>query len=376
MIARTATPSHILMTTDTIGGTWTYAIEMARALAEESVEVHLATMGEMVSPEQQSEAAGVSGLTLHQSRYRLPWMDQPWNDVRCAGGWLQQLCAEVKPDLVHTNEPVYGALRWTVPVLAVVHSCVLSWWESVRGGSAPPEWRRYRHAMSRGLQQAQAVVAPSAWMLRSAQRLYGVSNGRVIANGRDPGAFTPGVKEPIVFAAGRLWDPAKNIQALQSAADALPWPVYVAGNPRHPGKEEEFRRAGALHLLGQLSTASVASWLAKASIYALPARYEPFGLSVLEAALAGCALVLGDIPTLRELWDGSAVFVSPDDPDTLRLAIQGLIEDPSLCHTLSMRARRRALALSPQRMARAYLDQYRELLARFSLETEETACAS
>ncbi len=32
----------------------------------------------------------------------------------------------------------------------------------------------------------------------------------------------------------------------------------------------------------------------------LPARYEPFGLSVLEAALSGCALVLGDIPSLRE----------------------------------------------------------------------------
>ena len=40
------------------------------------------------------------------------------------------------------------------------------------------------------------------------------------------------------------------------------------------------------------------------------ALYEPFGLAVLEAAQAGCALVLSDIPTFRELWDGAALFVA------------------------------------------------------------------
>ena len=46
---------------------------------------------------------------------------------------------------------------------------------------------------------------------------------------------------------------------------------------------------------GQLTTAEVRNVINTASIYALPARYEPFGLSILEAALSGCALVLGDI---------------------------------------------------------------------------------
>jgi glycogen synthase len=56
-----------------------------------------------------------------------------------------------------------------------------------------------------------------------------------------------------------------------------------------------------------------ADWYARASIYALPARYEPFGLSALEAALSGCALILGDIPSLREVWLEAAPYVSPDD---------------------------------------------------------------
>ncbi|MEB3829625.1 glycosyltransferase [Phormidium sp. CCY1219] len=61
-----------------------------------------------------------------------------------------------------------------------------------------------------------------------------------------------------------------------------------------------------------MSPEELSHWYARAAIYAFPARYEPFGLSVLEAALSGCALVLGDIPRLREMWGDAAVFANPD----------------------------------------------------------------
>ncbi len=77
----------------------------------------------------------------------------------------------------------------------------------------------------------------------------------------------------------------------------------------------------------------------RASIYAMPARYEPFGLSILEAGLSGCALVLGDIPSLREHWDGAAAFVAPDDREALRSAIEGLIDSPARRAELGRRAR-------------------------------------
>src|SRR3546814_4918927 len=74
----------------------------------------------------------------------------------------------------------------------------------------------------------------------------------------------------------------------------------------------------------------MAGWLGRATFFALPARYEPFGLAVLEAALSGCALVLGDIPTLRELWDGVAAFVPPGDIEALEDVLTQLIADPDL----------------------------------------------
>jgi glycogen synthase len=132
--------------------------------------------------------------------------------------------------------------------------------------------------------------------------------------------------------------------------------VYVAGETQHPD-------GGSLSLpcvipLGRLKPADLRRWYAKADIYALPALYEPFGLSVLEAALSGCALVLGDIQSLRELWDGAALFVPPEDHESLSVAINCIIETPAIRKELGERAKARALTFSRKRMVNGYLDAY------------------
>jgi glycogen(starch) synthase len=99
-------------------------------------------------------------------------------------------------------------------------------------------------------------------------------------------------------------------------------------------------------------------------VFAHPARYEPFGLVALEAALAGCALALGDIPTLRELWDGAALFVTPGDPDSLAQAIDRLIADSRLRRQLAAAALARAAAYDADAMARDYLDLYAHVADR------------
>jgi glycogen synthase len=87
-------------------------------------------------------------------------------------------------------------------------------------------------------------------------------------------------------------------------------------------------------------------------------------------------MVVGDLPTLRELWDGAAIFVSPDRPQELRLALEGLVDDSALRQALAMRARRRALQYTPARMGRAYLEVYADLLSSPGRYAEEPACAS
>ncbi len=353
---------RVLMTADAVGGVWTYALDLARALAPHGVSVSLVTTGRLPSAAQEAEAARVPSLTLHPSSYALEWMDDPWADVARAGDWLLALEAELRPDVIHLNGYVHGALPWCVPVLVAGHSCVLSWWRAVHGEDAPPAWDRYAREVRGGLQSAALVAAPTRAMLDALESHYGpLPPSRVIPNGRASGPCAPGRKEPIIFSAGRVWDEAKNIKTLTQAARGLPWPVAVAGDPRHPdGREEPL---SDVQSLGRLAPAEVAHWMARAAIYALPARYEPFGLSALEAAQSGCALVLGDIPSLREVWGEAALFVPPDDADALRAALCALVADDNLREHMAARARARAADYTPERMADGYLAAYRSLAA-------------
>jgi glycogen(starch) synthase len=349
------------MTADTIGGVWSYSIELARALQTREVEVALATMGAPLSRAQSQEAAGLSNVEVFESGYKLEWMQEPWGDVTRAGEWLLELEVSTSPDVIHLNGYVHAALNWRRPVLSVGHSCVLSWWDQVRGQAAPSEWREYQQRVEHGLNAADLIAAPSKAMLTALYKHYGpMTAGCVIPNGRHAGHYHPGKKEAFILTAGRLWDEAKNIQLLETMAGELPWPVYIAGDNQHPdGGAVDIDEA---HLLGRLSQPQLAGWMSRASIFVMPARYEPFGLSILEAALSGCALVLGDIASLRELWDGAAAFVNPSDPDALNTALIDLIENDSLRNQLAEKAHARSQAFSPQRMLDDYLEVYGQLM--------------
>jgi glycosyltransferase involved in cell wall biosynthesis len=115
--------------------------------------------------------------------------------------------------------------------------------------------------------------------------------------------------------------------------------------------------------LGRLSDAEVARYLGARPIFVSAALYEPFGLAVLEAAQAGCALVLADIPTFRELWEGGAIFVQPDDDVAIAQAIERLARDAELRHRMGEAACSVARAYSLEAMCAGVLAAYRSLLS-------------
>jgi glycosyltransferase involved in cell wall biosynthesis len=326
------------MTADTDGGVWTYALELANALAEHDVEVVLASMGGPLRPDQRRQLRGSRVTRAYASDFALEWMNDPWRDVDRAGTWLLRIRDEVEPDLVHLNSYAHAALPWELPVLVVGHSDVLSWHAAVRGRPAGGEWARYRAAVAAGLDAADLLVAPTQAMLDELIRLYEPAAPRVvIPNGSSrPLPLRP--KDELVLTAGRAWDDAKNVQALERVAPRLEWRVAFARGGVGRGLLDELYR--------------------RASIFAEPARYEPFGLAALEAGRAGCALVLGDIPSLREVWADAALYVRPDDEDALESTLASLIRDARSRSEHAVRARRRALSYSAERMARGYAGLY------------------
>jgi glycosyltransferase involved in cell wall biosynthesis len=357
---RRAAPRRVLMTADTLGGVWTYALELSRGLAARGTDVVLASLGRLPDAAQRREAAAIPGLELHPSSWRLAWMDDPWADLAAAGDWLLRLAADVQPDLVHLNDLGQGAHAWRAPVLTVAHSCVLSWWQAVHGCPAPAGWSRYAAEVRRSIAASDLLVAPSHALLADLQKLYGpLPAARVIANGSRRPARVARMREPMILAAGRIWDEAKNLAALAAVAPRLSWPVWIAGPAESP--DGHLLALRNVILPGLLAPTELDRQRARAAIYALPARYEPFGLSILEAAQAGCALVLGDIPSLRENWGGAALFVPPEDHEALRHALQGLIDDEVRRTRLATAARRRAARFGIEAMVEGYLRAYAEL---------------
>jgi glycosyltransferase involved in cell wall biosynthesis len=104
----------------------------------------------------------------------------------------------------------------------------------------------------------------------------------------------------------------------------------------------------------------VAAWLRRATLLVHPARWEGFGLGVLEAMLAGLPVVASHVSSLPELVvDGeTGVLVQPDDPSALALGVARALEQPALGGAGRERAKRE---FSVARMADRTVELYRSL---------------
>jgi glycosyltransferase involved in cell wall biosynthesis len=354
-------PIKVLMTTDAVGGVWTYSTGLASALAAAGMEVHLVTLGPPPRGEKRAMLRD-SRVRLIETNLALEWQDPGGDDLPTAQRLLEDLEDAIQPDIVHLNSFREANFDWRAPVVVVAHSCVNSW--SVACGStgwlAEPKWRHYTHAVAAGLDRAHAWVSPSRAFHDVICDLYRPrTSGTVIWNGIPPARPSPNSKRRFILAAGRLWDTAKNVSTLAGASRGLDWPVFVAG----PQSDARGNDTGELTSIGDLSHGALRSRMQRAAIFVSPARYEPFGLAVLEAASAGCALVLSDIPTFRELWSGAALFVDPTDDRALHRALASLCSDDRGRARLQIAARQRSERYSLARTADAYRSLCGRLLA-------------
>jgi glycogen(starch) synthase len=355
------TPLRILMTADTVGGVWSYSVELCKALLPFNVHFYLITTGAPMQASQKSDVAALENVTVYETDFLLEWMDNPWESIDTSGNWLLQLEAKLKPDLIHVNGYVYGALPWKAPIIVVAHSDVFSWFLSVKGILPPPEWDEYFTRVRDGLQSADYLIAPSKRMMQYVREIYGIANpGKVIYNGRSSNTFYSSQKENYVFSMGRIWDEAKNIKLLMEASSNILYPIRLAGD-NYFENNRNTTEGDNIDYLGKLSMQEVASELSNAAVYVLPAKYEPFGLSVLEAALSGCALVLGNISSLQEIWDNSAVYINTDDANELADKVNELMENETLRHYYAQAAMNRAKQYSTATMAEDYLQVYHQL---------------
>ena len=344
---------RLLVTTDAVGGVWRYAVDLAGGLAERGIETVLAVMGPPADAAQRKEAEAVRGLRLVQTGLPLDWTANDSSALAHASAKLAALAALTGVSAVHLHAPaLVGGQPWSVPVVAVAHSCVGTWWRAVHAGEMPEDFRWRTDAAAAGLRAAGAVIAPTTAHAALLREVYGPVPVQVVHNGRDHAPLPSGPRSQAVLTAGRLWDEGKGVARLDQAAARLGAPVRAAGPVQGPnGAAASFAN---LDLLGTLDPAGMAAAYAGATVFASMARYEPFGLAVLEAAQAGMAVVLSDPPSFRELWDGAGLFVG--DGDDLPAVLRRALDDPA---PLAAAARQRGMRYTADAMTHATLAVYR-----------------
>jgi glycosyltransferase involved in cell wall biosynthesis len=367
---------RILITTDTVGGVWSYTRELVSGLLGKGVEVLLFTLGQPLQQDQElwvrhTQGAYLQSFQCHSTHFRLEWMENAGADVKASRESVAQSVQAFCPDLLHANQFCFASLGLGIPVVLAVHSDIRSWWRAVHDAAPPDsEWfRGYDRQVREGLCGATTVVAPTQWMLNQICRDYGVpeASTSVIPNGCSPESYDASRPKRLqAVSIGRLWDEGKNVASLSQMRSQVP--ILIAGDTRPPAGSiaaawHEPQRDGSAHYLGRLATNRVRELLAESAIYIACSRYEPFGLAPLEAAFSGCAILANDIPSLREVWGEDALFYRENDNHSLTECLDALADDPDLLARMAGRARRRASErYTGAAMTEAYLGLYRSAL--------------
>jgi glycosyltransferase involved in cell wall biosynthesis len=354
---------HVLMTADTVGGVWTYAQELVSGLIRRGNRVTLVSFGATPRDDQVEWMRGLPRLDYRPASFRLEWMQDPQADVAASMGYLQDVIAEVKPDLLHTNQYCYGAVACDIPKILVAHSDVVSWWVGTHGEEPPdsPWIRWYRETVSQGLQSADVVIAPSQWMLDAVCEHYLCPRSRaVIYNGRTPEWFScDWEKKDFVLTVGRLWDEAKQVGLLLTEECGVP--VCIVGCNEEPGTGRQSPGSELVNarLQGSKPHDELRKLFAEASMYAATSRYEPFGLAPLEAAFSRCAIVANDIPVFRELWGDSACYFARNSAVDLMEKLRELASDADLRREYAGASYQTACRrFTADRMVEQYTDLY------------------
>lgn len=358
---------RILITTDVVGGVWRYTVTLTRELVDRGHTCAVAVVGD---PDDDRLLELPASVHVTSRDLKLEWMQDPWDDLVTGTKWLVDEACRWRPDVVHLNQFAYALGDFPAPTLIVAHSDIRSWFVDVREREAPPEWDRYTELVRSALGAADAVVAPTAYQSGRLAQHYGRTAARVIHNGiraaPTPADETPTSKRSMILVAGRAWDEAKGIATLDEALDEMGEDapsVHLVGPLEGPG--DESIRVKHLVAHGEVDGSAMHRFYANSRIYVGPSLYEPFGLSPLEAAAQGCALLLSSIGSFRELWHDAARFFEPARPRVLGGRLMDLLETPDTLDELGHKARERARSrYTAQRMTDQYESLYRELIGR------------
>jgi len=260
---------------------------------------------------------------------------------------LRRAVRQDRPDVFFA--PAYTApLGAKVPLAVTIHDISFV---------AHPEWFRAgeglrRRWLTRRAAAAASVIFTDSQFSRSELEKHlrtDPARVRVIPPGVTPRTVDRlQVREPIVLFVGSLFNRRRLpdlIGAFAKAAAAVPHARLVIVGDDRTWPRQDLRGiaaaqgvSGRTQFLSYISDEELAALYSRAAVFAFLSEYEGFGLTPLEALAAGVPPVVLDTEVAREVYDGAAVYVRPDDVEGAAAAIAELLTNPSAAAPVLARA--------------------------------------
>ena len=252
-------------------------------------------------------------------------------------------------DLVHSPANI-GPWRSPVPVVLTVHDLLpFRHPEWVPGPYAP-----VLRALVRGAaRSATRVLTVSRASGDDIERVLGVRGDRIdviplAGAAREVPTARVERHERLVLSVGNRM-PHKNFGMLLEALALIPEqerPQLII-----TGSHGDDPLAPIIEHLGLTANVELRGWVAddelerlygEATCVVFPTLFEGFGLPVLEAMARGCPVICSDLPVLREIGGGAAVYIDPESATGLAHSVRRLLADPAKRAELSELGRERA----------------------------------
>jgi glycosyltransferase involved in cell wall biosynthesis len=282
------------------------------------------------------------GIQIKRFCFNKMILDKDLKKFRRIQDYLEWVLENFRPEIIHLNTVVGGSLfafllfkeRFQIPAVLTVHAPL---------SEINPVVRQTFSSIDR-------ACCVSNWVLTEMKKHLPEGKFQVIYNGLKWPKITP---QPLPFepstllVLGRLslekgYDTAIKAFSLLKKRGRL----LIAGEGfERPALEKlvcELNLSESVQFIGQIELERAPSLINESTLVLIPSHSESFGLVALEAMQMGRPVIASNVGGLLEiLQEGkTALFVPPQDPVALSLAIESLLENPQKARELGMNGRK------------------------------------